>query len=123
MPNENLAKCMAYAYPDLVREVDYDIVQHSSKIGPVIEDWNGPGEKPTVESVMANEAAWIAARDAVAYQGLRRKDIEATPAHEREEARREQIAAILAELSMTPTKKFAAQEAIVAAAKLKYGAP
>ena len=58
------------------------------------------------------------------YEEERRKDIEAAvPNHVWQEAMREQLAAVVAALAIAPEQGFAALEAVVAAARLKHGAP
>lgn len=72
MPNQNLSSVMAYTYPNYIQGVDYTLQQDSEVVGPYIKDWNVVGvEKPSVASVMANEAAYLAAEAAIAYKKQR----------------------------------------------------
>ena len=75
---------------------------------------------PTLADIQAEQARLQAIEDAGAYLVARRKDIEATPTHEREEAMREQLAALVVALGATPTTSFAALEAVVAKAKTDH---
>lgn len=72
MPNQNLANVMNHVYPNYVNGIDYTLIQNTEAEGPIIDQWNVQGvSKPSVASVMENEAAYLAAEAAIAYKKQR----------------------------------------------------
>ena len=122
IPNSNLYNVTKYYIVNTLslthEDTDFECQQSSEAEGPVYSSWNEAklGAQPKIATVMASEAAWQAAADAVAYQKERRKAYKENFTVEEElEALREKLRG--------DTTNFDAQNTVIDQIKTQYPKP